>query len=354
MIVLEADPAVPVTLRRDLPVGWRLCRPEPGDAAGLTWLLRRHERRARGWASASEAEVLVEIAHRYPSARHSLVVCQPDGAPTGWAGAHDRASGRMVLTLVVDPQLDDPLADRVAHVLLQWAADTATAIGARRGLASQRMDTGAFAGDSRQQRWLVGAGFTRVRTWWQMTRPVRSEDLTMPPPRPGVRIRRVDRAGSGMPDEADLRVVHGILEDAFADHFNSYAETFEEFLVRLREDPGHRWDHWWLAELTEGPAPQPVGALVGTVSGGADEDGTWRPTASYVSYIGVLESARGRGVAKSLLHTIIGDAAARGHTEVGLEVDADSPTGAGGLYLSMGWQTRYLTESWHRDVPVAD
>jgi hypothetical protein len=37
---------------------------------------------------------------------------------------------------------------------------------------------------------------------------------------------------------------------------------------------------------------------------------------------------------------------------VGLEVDADSPTGADGLYTSMGWGTKYVTESWHRDVPV--
>jgi hypothetical protein len=32
-------------------------------------------------------------------------------------------------------------------------------------------------------------------------------------------------------------------------------------------------------------------------------------------------------------------------------VDADSPTGAAGLYTSMGWTTKYVTESWHRDVP---
>ncbi len=66
----------------------------------------------------------------------------------------------------------------------------------------------------------------------------------------------------------------------------------------------------------------------------------------------MLEAARGRGVAKGLLRTIIADAAARGRDRVGLEVDADSPTGAAGLYTSMGWKTKYVTESWHRDVPV--
>jgi ribosomal protein S18 acetylase RimI-like enzyme len=71
-----------------------------------------------------------------------------------------------------------------------------------------------------------------------------------------------------------------------------------------------------------------------------------------VEYIGVLANARGRGVAKSLLATVIADAASRGRDHVGLEVDADSPTRADSLYTSMGWRTKYVTESWHRDVPV--
>ena len=37
---------------------------------------------------------------------------------------------------------------------------------------------------------------------------------------------------------------------------------------------------------------------------------------------------------------------------VTLEVDADSSTGADQLYLSLGWRTSYVTQSWHRDVPV--
>ncbi len=76
------------------------------------------------------------------------------------------------------------------------------------------------------------------------------------------------------------------------------------------------------------------------------------PDGSYVSYLGVLESARGRGVATGLLRTIIADAASRDRDRVGLEVDADSPTGAEGLYVAMGWGTKYVTESWHRDVDV--
>jgi ribosomal protein S18 acetylase RimI-like enzyme len=76
------------------------------------------------------------------------------------------------------------------------------------------------------------------------------------------------------------------------------------------------------------------------------------PDGSYVEYIGVLPSARGRGVATSLLRTVIADAAMRRRDRVGLEVDADSPTKAEALYTAMGWRTAYVTESWHRNVHI--
>jgi ribosomal protein S18 acetylase RimI-like enzyme len=213
----------------------------------------------------------------------------------------------------------------------------------------QQIDSGAFADDERQHRWLRTAGFEKARTWWQMSRPVTPGEAARDVETgAGVRIRRVRRVGSGFPDVDDLRIVHDVLESAFADHFNSHEETFDEFLSRLRGDPGHRWDHWWIAELVRDGSAEPAGALVGSVTRGTAGE----PDGSYVEYIGVLQNARGRGVAKSLLNTVVADAAANRRNRVGLEVDADSPTGADRLYVSMGWTTQYVTESWHRNVPV--
>jgi mycothiol synthase len=333
----------------ELPPGWTACPPDESDAAELTELLRRHEEQGRGWAGATEDDLLVEVSPRGYQTRENIVLRDPDGKIRGWASAHDRAAGRMLLVVVVDHDLDAGLADRLAEVLFGWADRAAGRIGAQRELDVQQIDSGAFAGDERQHRWLARAGFEKVRTWWQMSRPVTPEEADLDAGvREGVRIRLVERQGTGMPSEEDLRTVHDILESAFADHFNSHEETFDEFVFRLREDPGHRWDHWWIAELVDGAEPEPAGALVAAASEG--EDG--HPDGSYVEYIGVLQNARGRGVAKSLLATVIADAAARGRDRVGLEVDADSPTGADGLYLSMGWKTKYVTQSWHRDVPV--
>ena len=321
-----------------LPAGWVVDVPDPeADLDALTRLLRDHERHGRGWPGSDEDDVLVEVSAHGLRTRQNVVVRDGSGAVRAWGSVHDRASGRMLFVHVVARDLPESMGRGCSDVLVEWAVGQAREVGRARGLDVQQIDTGAYAGDERQHRWLAGSGFERVRTWWQMSRPVdpAERDLVPSPERwedRGVTFRLAE-------GEDDHRAVHDVLEEAFTDHFNSKPETFDEFLHRLREDPGHRWDHWWLAELDGAP----VGALVGTESA----------SGSYVAYIGVVEAARGRGVAKNLLRTIVADAAARGRDAVGLEVDADSETGAHHLYESMGWTTSYVTESWHRDVPVS-
>ena len=337
----------------ELPDGWSAAAPTEADLPALHALLVRHETAARGRSSASLDDVANPVTGPGATSRQHVVARGADGRVGGWATVHDRAAGRALVSVAVDPELDDATADPLAESLFGWAVRTATAVGAERGLAYTQADSGAFADDSRQQRWLSQAGFEKVRTWWQMSRPVTPDegaDGHFPAPGPGVTIRTVARVGDGMPDPADLTAVHDVLEAAFADHFNYHVETFDEFLARLRADPGHRWDHWWIAELEDerGTGPAAVGALVGSVSTGRDG----APDGSYVEYLGVTQAARGRGVAKSLLHTIISDAAQRGRDRVGLEVDQDSPTGADRIYTGMGFVTAYATQSWHLDVAV--
>jgi ribosomal protein S18 acetylase RimI-like enzyme len=258
---------------------------------------------------------------------------------------HDRAAGRTLVHLYVDRSAEQ--ASAVAGALYGWAADRAGAIARMRGLPSTQLDASPFAADTVQRQWLGEAGYRKVRSWLQMSRPVEAGE-DPPGPRPGVTVRRVRRHDNGLPVAADLWTVHQMLEESFADHFNSYRESFPEFVQRLREEPGHDWDQWWLAFVDDPERPdaeaRPAGALVATVSPGGS---------SYVEYIGVNRHARGRGVAKALLGAVIRDAAERGAGSVGLEVDADSPTGADGLYRAMGWRTVFVTESWHRDVGVS-
>lgn len=338
----------PDLLSTALPNGWRAHVPGPDDVPDLHALRARHEVAARGAESASADQTHAEVAGDAAATRTHVVVRDDAGEARGWATAHDRAGGRVLVAVVVDPDLDDATGDELATALFTWAEDAGAAHARARGLDGTQLDSGAFAPDARQQRRLATAGYTQVRTWWQMKRPVDDTDRGLRPTRPGVVVRRLTRDVGGLPPERDLRAAHDVLEQAFTDHFNHHAETFPEFLARLRADPGHRWDHWWLAELVDGDDVRPVGVLLATAS--LDDDG--RAVGSYVEYLGVLRAARGRGVARSLLDAVVTDAAERGRTSVALEVDAESPTGAADLYLSLGFTTAYATQSWHRYVDV--
>jgi GNAT superfamily N-acetyltransferase len=333
----------------DLPEGWTARTPTLTDHAALAALVAAHQESVRGSSSVDPEAVASAATGTASWTRRQVVVEDAAGDLVAWASVHDRAAGRSVVDVTVAPGAAG--ADRLANALLAWAEETALEVARQRDLPGTQLDASTYAADARQRGWLTDAGYRQTRTWLQMSRPVRPEEAepgVLPGPREGVTVRRVAKHDDGLPVATDLQTVHLMLEESFADHFNSYRESFPEFVQRLREDPGHRWDHWWIATIDVDGEQVPGGAVVSSVLS-PDEGGA---EGSYVDYIGVHRRSRGRGVAKALLHTVIADAARRGRNRVGLEVDADSPTGADGLYLSMGWVTKYTTESWHKDVTV--
>jgi mycothiol synthase len=333
----------------DVPPGWTARTPTLEDIGPLSDLVAAHQESVKGSSSVDPEAVASAATGTASWTRRQVLVEDASGTLVAWASVHDRAAGRSVVEVTVAPAADE--AGRLARALFAWAEATALDVARLRDLHGTQLDASAYAADERQRAWLTEAGYRHARTWLQMSRPVPPEEAepgALPAPREGVTVRRVAKHDDGLPVAQDLQTVHQMLEESFADHFNSYRESFPEFVQRLREDPGHRWDHWWIAEIDVDGEQVPGGALVSSVlrpdSGGVE--------GSYIDYIGVHRRARGRGVAKALLHTVIADTARRGRNRLGLEVDADSPTGADGLYRSMGWETSYETESWHRDVTV--
>lgn len=334
-----------------LPAGWTARDPDERDIADLATLRAAVSRAATGSGTPDVAAVMSEVTETGSWTRRQIVVFDERGVVRAWAAVHDRAAGRSLLHVTIHPDIGLEVADPLAAALFGWAEDVSHFFAALRGVPETQLDTGSYEGDERQRRWLSAAGFDRTRRWLQMSRPVTSEDDVRPELGTGVEIRRVRRRPNGVPMAADVQAVHRMLESSFEDHFNAYRESFPEFAMRLTADPGHAWDHWWLAVITDEHGVQhPAGAVVCTMQ---------RPDAtdaygSYIDYIGVHKHARGRGIAKGLLHTVVADAAARGRNRVGLEVDDDSPTNADALYTSLGWETSYVTESWHRDIPVTE
>ena len=239
------DPRELVEADAGLPEGWTVGTPDaddPADVRRLTELLREHERAGRGWPGAGKDDILVEVQGL--RTRQNVVVRDRTGLIRAWGSVHDRATGRMLFVHVVERGLEEQVGRACSDLLVEWAVGQAREVGAARGVKVQQVDTGAFDDDERQHRWLEAAGFTKVRRWWQMDRPVSPDEagLVDDPARwerDGVVVRLVDRepegqggqgGSGGRPVEADLRAVHDVLETAFSDHFNSKPETFDEFL----------------------------------------------------------------------------------------------------------------------------
>ncbi len=328
-----------------LPDGWTTSAPDPSDLPRLGELRGVVAAPFTGSSAVNQDALAAEVAGPVSWTRRQVVARDPEGVVRGWAWAHDRAAGRATVWGYFDR--DVPEVDAIAETFYRWAEDAAVAMARLRGVTATRLDESPFAGDTRQLGWLARAGYAERRTWLHMVRPVTPDEARLTA-RPGVTVRPVERHENGLPVATDLQTVHEMLETSFQDHFNSYRESFTEFVQRLREDPGHSWDHWWLAYVDDDGRPVPAGTVVcsslAAPAGGAP--------GTYVEYIGVTRAARGRGVAKSLLATVIADAARSGRDRVALEVDADSPTRADELYRSLGWETEHVTESWFKDLDL--
>jgi predicted N-acetyltransferase YhbS len=142
-----------------------------------------------------------------------------------------------------------------------------------------------------------------------------------------------------VPGGTDLEVVHAVVEEAFADHWNHHPREFAQWWRAQRESAGHDLDLWWLAELDGAP----VGALLATTQ-------MFGEGALFVATLGVRRCARGRGVARSLLRRAFGGARRRGLERVSLTVDDASPTGATALYRSEGMDVDFAMRVLQRPV----
>lgn len=329
--------------------------PQSEDVQPVTALLTAAMRRFDPEAAASEPAMRSRMVGLKSWARRQVVVvpAAADGAPSldlpplAWIALEDRASGRTNVQFVLAE--DAPEREALAASLLDWAVEVGGSFARARGVETTKLTTDTNELDTDRQAFLEAAGYDMVRTWLHMRRPIAPDEATsLPAPREGTRVRRVHRHDSGLPIAQDVRTVHRMLEESFADHFNSYRESFAEFAQRLIENPETAdWDHWWIAEIERDGRWLPAGGLVAAPIRAT----ATRGEGTYLEYLGVHRSARGHGIAKSLLRAAIQDAAERGRDFVDLEVDDDSPTGADGIYASMGWETFERTRSWHTTAP---
>ncbi len=154
-------------------------------------------------------------------------------------------------------------------------------------------------------------GYAAIRFFLRM---VADLDVSPPPPAwpDGIAVR-------GWESEADDHPAYLTLEEAFRDHWGHVPTPFEAWRRKgERFDPGL----WFLAFDSEAIA----GALVGWHSLGM----------GWVDQLGVRRPWRKRGLGLALLRQAFAEFYRRGWTQVSLDVDAESETGATRLYERAG------------------
>jgi len=120
---------------------------------------------------------------------------------------------------------------------------------------------------------------------------------------------------------------------AFRDHWGSQPLS-DAAWAELTEGPFFRPDLTFLAVAADAPAE----VLGYTVTSVFEHDFAHQGySSSYLDLLGTLREHRGRGIASALLEHVLEASKAAGLERVVLDVDTENPTGAVGLYTSLGF-----------------
>jgi mycothiol synthase len=304
---------------------------EAADAPALAELMNLIEEHAGGRPCylADELQELISALVRDP-ARDSSMLFGPGGElvaagftttpPAGGhriyltGGVHPRWRGRGIGRAVLGRHLarameiHDELAPDAA-----WTAESRTPLGGEDAARLYRR-----------------FGMTPLRYWFEMAAPTAGAAALAVPP--GVRV-----AAYSAEHEVALYSTH---MEAFADNWGHQQRDLASWVALTVRSTR------FLPELSrlafEG------GELIGYVL-------TYRhpePDRVYVGHVGVRRPWRKRGLAGAMLADVLAAAGRAGYKQVALDVDADSPTGAVGVYERVGFAVELSSVSY--SIPIGD
>ena len=248
------------------------------------------------------------------------------------------------LVLFVWVERDDAARETWIDVYADPARDTAalTRAGLAHGLRTAHLHrddagdgawaarTGCFANDDLLVVAIEEAGFERVRRFWRMRLDLTTVQLPPEEQLPAdVSVRAVR-------DEPGRRVLHGIVQESFQDHWNHSDRDYDAWMRSLAAMGSDDPDGWWLLEVDGVPA---AACLLDESRADLGE--------GYVRTLGVLREYRGRGYAQVLLHRAFHYYRDRGRAAVLLGVDSTSPTGANHLYEKVGMRPVRVIDAWN-------
>ena len=301
-----------ITTNLSLPTGYSSRPPRHEDAEAIAALITASHREI-GDDEVATAQDVLDDWQGVDIETQAIVVTASDGCIVGSADILNRRNMRVSVYGNVAPS---ERGRSVGAFLVRWGE----------AWARQRMDAapdGAKVAvehfiDSQNDPALAlleALGYSRIRTVYVM-----AITLDSAPPAPvwpeGVR-------GRAFAPGQDERATWSAVETAFQDLLERPPGTFARWLA-MTESERREPVLWRLGEEVN------TGAIVGTALGKRFSGGGW------VGGVGVRRDWRGKGLALALLHDLFGIYYASGVREIGLSVDADSPSSAPSLYTRAG------------------
>lgn len=294
-------------------------RPGSGDLDAVVELLRAVEEGDTGEAE-WDAKQLREHWDTIDLDRDAWLV-ELDGRLAGYADLEVRPAGRMMGDGYVHPELR---GRAVGGELLRLTEDEARRrMEGIEGRVYLQNATTAKADELYRSR-----GYETVRRFRRMAVELKSAPDPTPPP--GVEVRPL-RPG-------EEQVVHELVEEAFAEHWEHRRRTFDEFAERTfsRDD----------YDPTLCAVAEADGELAGASLNWWKDMGDW----GWIGTIGVPTRFRGRGIGEALMRWSFAEFLRRGECRVALGVDAQNETGATRLYERLGMETLWEAAVWEKEL----
>jgi GNAT superfamily N-acetyltransferase len=299
----------------DLPEGFAEREVQPEEAALVAELVNAHEEAFETGERVSEDDVRAQWRDLGDRGRASLVLdgeCLPAAYYEVWPEIAERVH-----------------LDGYAHPGFRGRGLGAFVVRAGTEAARPLGDyavAGTLATDREAHELFAREGWRPLRTFFRMVKDVEAEEAPQPPP--ALVLRSFE--------PADAHRFHAAREEAFADHWDHTAESFEEFRRKHLEADDFDATLWWLVlDGEEVAATAECGRRFGM---------------GWVGMLGVRRPWRRRGLGELLLRTAFAELARRGERRVGLGVDAESPTGATRLYERAGMSVAFQIDVFRKDL----
>lgn len=310
----------------------------PGDARDWGALLVAIEAADGGWDYFSEQELLDDFGDPYCDFPRGSVAIYHGGTMAGYGVLTSRTAAEPVHEMHYRGGVHPAYRDRgLGGQLLDWAERAALPLHRERYPGRPLSLSGScLAGNAGAVALYAAHGYRPARWFHAMTRDL-SAAL------PDVRVPAgVEIAGFTPERLEDARLVRN---EAFHDHWGSTETTAEQWAHFI----GFTAFRPAFSFLAYGGG-EPLGLIIGHEYDLAVQGAGTREI--YIALVGTRRAGRNRGIASALLAVVLTEARAAGFTVAGLEVDADSPTGALGLYQRAGFTVDHTTIAQVKPLPA--